>query len=91
MGFSSLAFKVLTADTSDNLFIIGHHNLTPGAGPALHLHYVQEEWFYVMKGEVVLLVGEQRLHHRTGESVLERAASRTPSLQLVRLLTCSLP
>lgn len=70
LGFSSLAFKVATADTGGNLFIIEHRNLTPGTGPALHLHYAQEEWFYVMEGEVVFQVGEQRVHLRTGESVL---------------------
>lgn len=76
LGFSSLAFKVTTADSGGNLFIIEHRNLTPGTGPALHLHYAQDEWFYVMEGEVVFQVGEQRLHLRAGESVL--APRRVP-------------
>ena len=70
LGFSSLAFKVDPAETSANLFIIEHRNLLPDSGPALHMHLSQEEWFYVMEGEVVLQVGDQRLHLRTGESVL---------------------
>jgi quercetin dioxygenase-like cupin family protein len=41
----------------------------PG-GPSLHLHLNQEEWFYVMEGEVAFQVGEQRLHLHAGESVL---------------------
>lgn len=52
-----------------------HRNLTPG-GPALHLHLSQEEWFYVMEGEVAFQVGEQRLHLKAGESVL--APRRVP-------------
>jgi len=70
LGFSSLAFKVATSDANGNLFVIEHRGLQPGAGPALHLHYSQEEWFYVMEGQVAFQVGDQRLSLRTGESVL---------------------
>jgi mannose-6-phosphate isomerase-like protein (cupin superfamily) len=70
LGFSSLAFKVSTSDSAGNLFIIEHRNIVPDSGPALHMHLSQEEWFYVMEGEVVLQVGDQRLHLRAGESVL---------------------
>jgi hypothetical protein len=61
LGFSSLAFKVVTNHSAGNLFIIEHRYLQPGKGPALHLHYSQEEWFYVMECEVALQVGDQRL------------------------------
>lgn len=70
LGFSSLAFKVATSDAAGNLFVIEHKGLKPGAGPALHLHYSQEEWFYVMEGEVIFQAGDRRLTLRTGESVL---------------------
>lgn len=69
LGFSSLAFKVLPADTGGNLFLIEHSHLTPG-GPPLHMHLNQDEWFYVMEGEVVFQVGGQRAHLKPGESVL---------------------
>lgn len=70
LGFSSLAFKVTSDDTHGSLFVIEHTNLTPGTGPALHLHYSQEEWFYVMAGDVVFQVGDQRTQVRAGESIL---------------------
>jgi mannose-6-phosphate isomerase-like protein (cupin superfamily) len=76
LGISSLTFKVATSDTAGNLFVIEHRDLQPGTGPALHLHYSQEEWFYVMEGEVVFVVGDQRLSLRAGESVL--APRRVP-------------
>ena len=69
LGFSSLAFKALTADTGGNLFIIEHSHLVP-AGPPLHLHLYQDEWFYVMEGEVAFQVGGERLQLKPGESVL---------------------
>lgn len=70
LGFSDLAFKVLTSDTGGNLFVIEHTNLMPDKGPALHLHLSQEEWFYVMEGEVRFQVGERRLRLGPGESIL---------------------
>jgi mannose-6-phosphate isomerase-like protein (cupin superfamily) len=76
LGFSSLTFKVTTTDTAGNLFVIEHRNLLPGKGPALHLHYSQEEWFYVMEGEIILQVGDQRLSLHAGESIL--APRRVP-------------
>jgi mannose-6-phosphate isomerase-like protein (cupin superfamily) len=69
MGMSSLTFKVLTADTGGNLFAIEHSHLAPGSLP-LHLHLYQDEWFYVMEGEVAFQVGDKRLQLKPGESVL---------------------
>src|ERR1700761_8999205 len=59
LGFSELAFKVGTEETNGNLFVIEHRNLRPG-GPPLHIHFNQEEWFYVMEGRVTFVVGEKR-------------------------------
>jgi mannose-6-phosphate isomerase-like protein (cupin superfamily) len=69
LGFSSILFKVPTSETGGGLFVMEHTHLLPG-GPALHLHLNQEEWFYVMEGEVVFQVGEQRVQLHAGESVL---------------------
>lgn len=76
LGFSSLGFKVGGSETGNNLFILEHRGLQPGGGPALHLHYSQEEWFYVMEGEVAFQVGDQRVKLKPGESVL--APRRVP-------------
>ncbi len=75
LGFSSMLFKVATNETAGGLFVIEHRHLTPG-GPVLHLHLNQEEWFYVMEGEVAFQVGEQRIQLGTGESIL--APRRVP-------------
>ena len=69
MPTSSLSVKVATNETGGALFIVEHTHLLPG-GPALHLHLYQDEWFYVMEGEVAFQLGEQRLHLHAGESVL---------------------
>ena len=69
LGFSTILFKVLPRETSDGLFVIEHKNLGHG-GPPVHFHLHQDEWFYVMEGEVLFLVGESRKTLRAGESLL---------------------
>lgn len=68
-GFSSLLFKFGARETGGGLFIIEHINMMKG-GPHLHLHFYQEEWFYVMDGEVLFQIGDDRKPLRSGESVL---------------------
>jgi mannose-6-phosphate isomerase-like protein (cupin superfamily) len=69
LGFSSILFKVLPRETGGGLFVIEHIHLANG-GPALHYHLHQEEFFYVMEGEVLFQVGDRRVRLRSGESVL---------------------
>jgi uncharacterized cupin superfamily protein len=38
-------------------------------GPARHLHHGQDEWFYVVEGEHVIEVGEERYEVGPGDSV----------------------
>jgi mannose-6-phosphate isomerase-like protein (cupin superfamily) len=75
LGFSTILFKVATNDTAGGLFVMEHTHLTHG-GPALHLHLDQEEWFYVLEGEVAFQIGDQRLRLGPGESAL--ATRRVP-------------
>lgn len=65
-----LDFKVLTRDTQDGFFLIEHRNV-PQGGPVRHLHYAQEEWFYLIEGnKVVIEVGDERFTLRPGDSIL---------------------
>jgi len=68
MPYSSMKFKVGTQDANGGLFVIEHNNLNKG-GPPRHLHYEQEEWFYMMEGEMIMEVGPERLRLKPGDSV----------------------
>ena len=68
-GYSSILFKVLPRETSNGLFVIEHMNLVNG-GPPLHKHLHQEEYFYLISGEVRFAVGDKRLTLRPGDSIL---------------------
>jgi quercetin dioxygenase-like cupin family protein len=69
LGFSTILFKVLPRETSSGLFVIEHKGLGHG-GPPVHFHLHQEEWFYVMEGEVLFQVGDSQKRLTAGESIL---------------------
>jgi len=74
LGISEIAFKVVAQDAS-GLFILENTFHAKG-GPARHLHYEQDEWFYAAEGEFLLEVGEERFRLLPGDSVL--APRRVP-------------
>ncbi len=68
LGVSVIAFKVASGD-SGGLFVL-ENTFHQKGGPARHLHYDQEEWFYCVEGEFVLEIGQERLQLSPGDSVL---------------------
>ena len=50
--------KVSSKDTDGDLLIYDTLREEKG-GPAFHFHYKQDEWFYVIKGEFIVKVGEE--------------------------------
>ena len=74
LGISAIQFKVMPQDSS-GIFVIENTFRTKG-GPARHLHYEQEEWFYALDGEFLFEIGEERFRLQPGESVL--APRRVP-------------
>lgn len=70
LGYSAMTFKVGTAETAGNMFVIQHDHMKPDGGPGFHLHLSQEEYFYVLEGEVAFQVGDKRVQLKTGESIL---------------------
>ncbi len=68
LGVSAITFKVVPQD-SDGLLILENKFHTKG-GPARHLHFDQDEWFYVLEGEFIIEVGQDRYNMHPGDSLL---------------------
>lgn len=66
-GLIPLATKVSSVDTGGGLYIFEHSNMGKG-GPPRHIHHEQDEWFYAIKGEFVIEVGEERFFLKPGDS-----------------------
>ncbi len=68
LGVSAITFKV-TPNDEDGLFIL-ENTFHEKGGPARHLHYDQDEWFYAVEGEFVLEVGQDKFMLKPGDSIL---------------------
>ncbi len=68
LGISSINFKVVPQD-SNGIFII-ENSFREKGGPARHLHYDQDEWFYVLEGEFAFEVGEEKFKLKPSDSLL---------------------
>jgi quercetin dioxygenase-like cupin family protein len=78
LGIQSIDFKVTSQDSED--LFIAELTFHAKGGPPRHLHYEQDEWFYVLEGEFVFEVGlevsAERLRLTAGDSLL--APRRVP-------------
>ena len=68
LGISTIQFKV-TSTNENGVLIIENRFRAPG-GPARHLHFHQDEWFYIVRGEFAFEVGTEQFRLRPGDSLL---------------------
>jgi quercetin dioxygenase-like cupin family protein len=68
LGVSTITFKVMPKDNQD-VFII-ENTFHARGGPARHLHYEQDEWFYIVEGEFTMEIGQDRFELTPGDSIL---------------------
>jgi len=59
--------KVSAKSTNGQLCIYDTYRQEKG-GPALHLHHAQDEWFYIIKGEFIVKVGDKTFNLKAGDS-----------------------
>jgi quercetin dioxygenase-like cupin family protein len=68
LGISIIAFKVVSQDSNGSLII--ENTFRAKGGPARHLHYEQDEWFYAVEGEFLIEVGQEKFIMKSGDSLL---------------------
>jgi quercetin dioxygenase-like cupin family protein len=74
LGVSVVSFKVLPRDAQD-IFALENTFHRKG-GPARHFHHNQDEWFYIVEGQFIMEVGNERRHMLPGDSLV--APRRVP-------------
>jgi quercetin dioxygenase-like cupin family protein len=63
-----VVFKLYSADTG-GLFALVEHPIDPGALVPPHLHHDEDEYSYVLEGEITLEVGDELIHAPAGTLV----------------------
>jgi mannose-6-phosphate isomerase-like protein (cupin superfamily) len=58
---------ISSKDTGGELCAYDTYRLEKG-GPALHFHHSQDEWFYIIKGEFIVKVGDDMFNLSPGDS-----------------------
>lgn len=69
LGISTIDFKVTAEDSGGAALVIENTNRAKG-GPARHLHRAQDEMFFVLEGEYLIEIGQERFNLRPGDSIL---------------------
>jgi mannose-6-phosphate isomerase-like protein (cupin superfamily) len=64
---AQLDLKISGRDTNGTLCLYDASRLSKG-GPALHRHQDQDEWFYVIRSEFIVRVGDDTFNLRPGDS-----------------------
>ena len=60
--------KVSTADTDGDVYVFESTRVKEG-GPSFHLHYEQDEFWYILKGTFLFKVGEETFTAKEGDTV----------------------
>lgn len=61
--------KISGSDTGQRLAVFEQTGRTPHGGPPLHIHPFQDEWFYVIEGEYLFQVGDDRYTMKPGDTI----------------------
>jgi len=60
--------KVSSTDTDGDVFVFESTRIKKG-GPSFHLHYEQDEFWYILKGEFLFKVGDETFKAKAGDTV----------------------
>lgn len=66
---NTLDIKISGSDTENDLAVFEQTGLTPNGGPPLHIHPFQDEWFYVIEGDYLFQVGDEKYRMKSGDTI----------------------
>ena len=64
-----LDVKISSNDTDGELAVFEQNGFTPKGGPPLHIHLYQDEYFYIIEGEYLFQVGEEKYEMKSGDTI----------------------
>jgi quercetin dioxygenase-like cupin family protein len=67
-GLLPLSSKLSSKDTGGEVYIFEHNNQSKG-GPPRHVHFEQDEWFYVVRGAYAFEIGGEKFRLRAGDTM----------------------
>jgi mannose-6-phosphate isomerase-like protein (cupin superfamily) len=72
---NEMLVKISSGDTNGAFTVLEDYT-PPSGGPPLHVHHVQDEWWYILEGEYLFEVDGQEIHAGPGATVFARHGTR---------------
>ena len=67
-GLIPLSTKLSSRDTGGGLYAFEHTDMGKG-GPPRHVHFHQDEWFYIIKGSFAFEIGDEKFQLKSGDAI----------------------
>jgi quercetin dioxygenase-like cupin family protein len=64
-----LDIKISGKDTDGDLAVFEQNGFTPNGGPPLHIHLYQDEFFYIVEGEYLFQIGDDKYPMKPGDTI----------------------
>jgi len=64
-----LDVKISSKDTNGDLVVFEQNGFTPKGGPPMHVHPFQDEFFYIIEGEYLFQIGDEKYEMKSGDTV----------------------
>lgn len=64
-----LDIKISSQDTDGDLAVFEQNGFTPKGGPPLHIHLYQDEFFYIIEGEYLFQVADEKYRMKSGDTI----------------------
>ena len=64
-----LDIKISSKDTDGDLAVFEQNGFTPQGGPPLHIHLYQDEFFYIVEGEYLFQVANEKYQMKSGDTI----------------------
>lgn len=64
-----LDIKISSKDTNGDLAVFEQTGFTPKGGPPLHIHPFQDEFFYIIEGDYLFQVGDEKFQMEPGDTI----------------------
>lgn len=61
--------KITSKDTNGDLVVFEQNGSTSKGGPPLHIHPYQDEFFYIVEGEYLFQVGDEKYQMKPGDTI----------------------
>jgi len=61
--------KISSSDTNGDIAVFEQNGHTPKGGPPLHIHPFQDEFFYIIQGEYLFQVGNDKYRMKSGDTI----------------------